>query len=235
MKKYFVVVLMLVVIFISACNSQETTKGESGNLLSYENKDLGISFKYPSTFKVYQADQNSLSIDSGYVDSQHPLAQISIGIRKSSPNKLSLQEIESMINPDLSGILKPLENSYQTKEGRDEIKRQIEYIKTSNPETYKTLYGDKTTEQAAEEQIAEIGKQIQSYKTKKTYKIINKGNYDFVVVDSVDRYYPHYLLSDKGTFIVDHLQQWQGGFVPEQEYTAYKEKFDSIINSIKII
>jgi len=234
MKKYLIVISILIVIFISACKSQETVKGSS-NLLSYDNKDLGISFKYPSTFKVYQADKNSLSVDSGYIDSQYPLAQILIGIRKSSPNRLSLQEIESMINPDLSGILKPLEDLYQTKEDREELRRQIEYTKTSAPENYKVLYGDKTTEQATEAQIAETGKLIKSYKTKRTYKVMNKENYDLVVVDSLDRYYPHYLLSDKGTFIVDHLQQWQGGFIPEQEYNSYKEKFDSVIDSIKII
>ncbi|MBI2655326.1 hypothetical protein HYX06_02785 [Candidatus Woesearchaeota archaeon] len=201
---------------------------------SYENKDLGISFQYPVNFKVYQSDKSSLTIDSSYEDAEHPLASIQIGIKKYSQDRVSLQEIESIVNPDFSGFIKILEAAI-TEEGREELRRQIEFTKRTNPEGYNLAYGDKSIDEALEEQVKTIQEQIKDIKTKRAYKILNKVNYDIIVVDSADKYYPYYLLSDKGTFIVDHLQTWQNGFVPEQEYNSYKEKFDSIVNSIKII
>ena len=234
MRKYCILGSLLILVFISACQTQEPAKGENNDLLSYENKDLGISFQYPINFKIYQSDKNTIVIDSGYEDPEHPLASIQIGIRLNSLNRLNIQEIESIVNPDFSGFIKILEASV-TEEGREELRRQIEFTKNTNPDIYKVTYGDKTIDEATDEYAKFIKKQIQDLQIKRTYNILNKGNYELIVVDSVDKYYPYYLLSDKGTFIVDHLGQWQGGFVPEQEYNSYKEKFDLIIDSLKII
>ena len=231
MNKYFIIglLLMLILVIASCINEQKGSR-----LQLYENKDLGISSQYPINFKVYQSDKDSLTIDSGYESPEHPLASIQIGIKKYSQNRISLQEVESMVNPDFSGFVKILESSI-TEEGREELKRQIEFTKRTNPEGYALVYGEKTADEATEEQVKTIQKQIEDIKTKRAYKILNKGNYELIVVDSVDKYYPHYLLSDKGTFIIDHLQTWRGGFVPKEEYNSYKEKFDLVADSIKII
>jgi len=145
-----------------------------------------------------------------------------------------------MVNP-LSSELKYLE-SLTTNEGREQIKRELEVNKNTHPELYKSFYGDKTVEEATDESIKDVERKIQIWKENKTYQVINKGNYDLITVNSADIYYPHYLLSDKGTFTIDHLQPYGDGtvirgrfMVSEQEYTPYKEKFDSIIDSIKII
>ncbi|MBI1935602.1 hypothetical protein HYS31_04115 [Candidatus Woesearchaeota archaeon] len=173
MKKYYILILISFIIFISACKVQETLQG---NKQKYENKDLGIAFEYPQNFKIYQSDKNTISIDSGYEDTEHPLLQISIGIKKFSPNKESLEKIKSMTQP----------------------------------------FADWT-------------------KSELTYNIQNKGNYDIVIVESSFGYLPYYILSDRGSFVVDHPGPIWKEQLTESLYSDYKMKFDAIIESIKII
>ena len=70
---------------------------------------------------------------------------------------------------------------------------------------------------------------------KKTYKIENKRNYDLVNVENGQSYY---LLSDKGTFIIDNtlkIEFWKPLFEEDGVYQEYGNQFKQIINSIKII
>src|SRR3989344_3335196 len=165
MKKYFIVISILIVIFISACKSQETLK-EDSNLLSYENKDLGISFKHPSNFKVYQGDKDTLRIDTGYKNAQHSAVEAVMGIRRINAVRESIEQIQARINPDLSSlqsVIQSLEQSISP-EGRAELTRQIEYSKKTNPDGYKLIYGDKTTEEATEEHLKTIQTQIEKFR-----------------------------------------------------------------------
>ena len=240
MKKYFIVISILIVIFISACKSQETLK-EDSNLLSYENKDLGISFKHPSNFKVYQGDKDTLRIDTGYKNAQHSAVEAVMGIRRINAVRESIEQIQARINPDLSSlqsVIQSLEQSISP-EGRAELTRQIEYSKKTNPDGYKLIYGDKTTEEATEEHLKTIQTQIEKFREmqtkKKTYKIENKRNYDLVNVENGQSYY---LLSDKGTFIIDNtlkIEFWKPLFEEDGVYQEYGNQFKQIINSIKII
>jgi|SRR3989344_4360637 len=94
MKKYFIVISLLLVIFISACKTQETVKEES-NLLSYENKDLGISFKYPSAFTVSDGIKGAIFILSDYKNTDNP--GVSIGMKIIKAEKPSTeQQIRSL-------------------------------------------------------------------------------------------------------------------------------------------
>ena len=238
MKKYFVVISILVVIFISACKVQETVQG---NQQKYENKDLGISFRYPSNFKVYQGDKDNLRIDSGYKNSQHSAVEAVMSIRRIDAKRESIQEIEAKINPDissLSSVIKSLEQSLSP-EGRAELTRQIEYTKKTNPDRYNLIYGDKTIEEATEDYVKAIQKQIEEFKQmqtkKKAYTAENKGNYDLINVENGKFYY---ILGDKGTFYIGstlEIEFWKPLFEEDGIYQEYKTQFDQIRNSIKII
>jgi len=240
MKKCSVLVSILIMIFISACVAKETMKGEV-NLLSYENKDLGISFKYPSTFKVYQGDKDTLRIDTDYKNTQHSAVEAVMGIRRINAGRESIEQIHARINPDLSGITSIIQSLEQSisPEGRAELTRQIEYVKRTNPDGYKLSYGNKTIEEATEEHVKTIQTQIEKFREmqtkKKTFKVENKGNYDLVNVENGQSYY---LLSDKGTFIIDNtidIEFWKPLFEQDGVYQEYKNQFDQIKNSIKII
>ena len=241
MKRNIIIGLTLILftlIFLISCKTQET---KTSGMLEYKNSDLGISFKYPSNFKVYQGDKDTLRIDSGYKNTQHSAVEAVMGIRRIDTRRESLQEIESRINPDLSSlsdVIKSLEQSIST-EGRAELTRQIEYSKRTNPDGYKLIYGDKTIEEATEEHVKTIQKQIEQFKQmqtkKKTYKVENKGNYDLINVENGQLYY---LLSDKGTFIIDNtlgIEFWKPLFEEDGVYQSYKSKFDEVLNSIQII
>lgn len=241
MKKYFIVISILLVIFISSCKAPETIKKESDNFQFYENKDLGISFKYPSTFKVYQGDKDTLRIDTGYKNAQHSAVEANMGIRRINANRESIEQIQARINPDLSGLTSVIQSLEQSisPEGRAELTRQIEYSKKTNPDGYKLLYEDKTIEEATNEAVKTIQKQIDEFKTmqtkKKTYKVENKGNYDLVNIENGQSYY---LLSDKGTFIIDNtidIKFWKPLFEEDGVYQEYKNQFDQIKDSIKVI
>lgn len=158
-------------LFVSGCATEPAS-----NLLKYENKDLGIAFEYPKDFKIYQADKNTISIDSGYEDSKHQLVQISIGIRKTSNNKESLDTVKTKIS--------------------------------------------------AVQQLIGIEANV---------KVQDKGNYDLVIVDSPSSYFPFYILSEKGTFVVDHPAPIWKEQLPEDLYSDFRTKFDALIESIKII
>ena len=233
MKKYFVVILMLVVIFISACKVQETVQG---NKQKYENKDLGITFEYPSNFKVYQADKDTLRIDSGYKNTEHSAVEAVMGIRRINTNRETSEQIQSRINPDLSSlsdVIKSLESS-TTKEAYDQLVSQIEFSKKSNPELYKAVHGDKTSEEVATEQVESVKKQIVEFRQKQNkknmYTIKNNGNYELVNVENGKNYY---ILSNKGTFIIDNtldISFWKPLFEKDGVYQEYKDYFDQIRN-----
>lgn len=70
---------------------------------------------------------------------------------------------------------------------------------------------------------------------KKTYKIENKGNYDLVNIENGQ---PYYLLSDKGTFIIENtlsIEFWKPLFEEDGVYQVYTNQFDQIKDSIKVI
>ena len=210
-------------------------------MLDYKNIDIGISFTYPSNFKVYQSEQNIIRIDTGYKNQQHSAVEAVMGIRRINTIRETSEQIQSKINPDissLSDVIKSLESS-TTKEAYDQLVSQIEFSKKSNPELYKVVHGDKTPEEIATEQVELVKKQIEEFRHKQNekniYTIQNKGNYDLVYVENGKSYY---ILSDKGTFIVDNtldIPFWKPLFEEGGVYQLYKTKFDAILNSIKIL
>ncbi len=63
---------------------------EDNNLLSYENKDLGISFKYPSSFTVGEGIKGAIFILSDYNNTDNP--GVSFGMTIIKAQKPSTEE-----------------------------------------------------------------------------------------------------------------------------------------------
>ena len=177
MKKYFIVISILIVIFISACKNQETKNANerrADNLLLYENKNLGVSFNYPSSFTIADKLEGAILILSDYDNSNNP--GVSVGMKI--------------------------------------IKAQ----KPSTEEQIRSLY----------EGIAkEVGLPV-------NFKKQNKENYELIEIEFQG--FSYYILSEKGTFIIDDDTDKFKGLLEQQGlYKKYKDQFKGISDSIKII
>ena len=86
----------------------------SVTVLIYENKNLGISFTYPSEFQVYQQDENSLRIESDYNTKGKPYFSIGMNIKRVNSHREKLEKVEkilAIIGEKIIKVLK-LDNYY---------------------------------------------------------------------------------------------------------------------------
>ncbi len=225
-KKLFFV-FIITIILISGCADKEIVKQKESNLLIYENQELGISFEYPTEFKVYQSDENTLSIDSGYKDPVATLMIISMTIKRISPERDSLEQIEARINPE---AVKSMAKEFSEIDPNKMIE-ELNDQKKQNLEGYQLMYGDKIPEEATADYV-DMMKDILKIKE---YELQNKGAYDLIIVENGVKYY---LLSDSGTFYINdvlHVKPWKEKLEEQGLYEEYRGKFDDIMDSIKII
>ncbi len=105
-KGFAKIILVIVVIialgivgyfaFIKQHSQQPIIQNE--NLSTYNSKELGVSFKYPSDLKVYQQDENNVLIKADYKNLEHSLVSIHMGVSKSNSSQLATKEsIDSVL------------------------------------------------------------------------------------------------------------------------------------------
>lgn len=130
MKKTILFGLIVISMFLIGCSGEVSTiekkvdnQQKATDLLEYENKDLGISFKYPSDFKVSLKESfgDYIEIDSGYsinYEGYNTPLYMSIGKKMAvSGERESLEDVKKWVNDMGLSIL-----SIENKEGYDIIK-----------------------------------------------------------------------------------------------------------------
>ncbi|MBL7054467.1 hypothetical protein ISS05_01785 [Candidatus Woesearchaeota archaeon] len=226
MKVKTILVLCAIIIFISGCGDKEVIEQKKTGL-TYENQELGISFQYPSDFKVYQQDEDTLKIDSPYKDPVAILLSISMTVKRISLARDSLDQIEARINPEMLKSMAKEFSEIDSNKMIEELKEQ----KKQNFEAYQLMYGDETPEEAT----ANYMEMMRDISKTKEYEIQNKGDYDLIIVEGGADYY---ILSDGGTFYISDTLQvkpWREKLEGQGLYEEYRSKFDNILDSIKII
>lgn len=99
--KILLPLFIIFVITVTGCKIQEVDE----NILFYENKNMGISFNYPSSFTVYQPSAISLRIESDYRNEQLPIYHdypgsfLIMNIERINSKQEDLEQIENRINP----------------------------------------------------------------------------------------------------------------------------------------
>lgn len=94
-KKIIFFSLGFLIIFIGfKITEANTTK--SITVLNYENKNLGISFDYPSNFEVYQQDKNSLRIESDYQKKGKPYFSVGMNIKRVNSQRENLEKVKKI-------------------------------------------------------------------------------------------------------------------------------------------
>lgn len=88
-----IIVVLVGIVGYFVFSRQSSTSKET--LTTYQNKELGISFKYPSDLKVYQQDENSILIKSDYKNPEHSAIEISINIKRTSFQRETKEQIEA--------------------------------------------------------------------------------------------------------------------------------------------
>ncbi len=172
-----ILVLLIGVVILYGCTKDNSkseevevqkTTSQIIDFETYENNDIGISFDYPSNFKVYQQDEDSLRVESDYKNPESSLMSVGMNIKRINIQRETQEQIESRLSPSGKSILSR------------EIKENFELLKISD-----------------------------------------NG---------------YYILSDKGTFYIgDSTNVYKSTLEQEGLYQDYKNKFNEIRNSIKII
>jgi len=87
-----IIVVLAGIVGYFVFTKQQSSKGA---LATYQNKELGISFKHPSDLKVYQQDENSILIKSDYKNPEHSAIEISMNIKRTSFQRETKEQIEA--------------------------------------------------------------------------------------------------------------------------------------------
>lgn len=152
--------------------------GIQAGYLTYTNKDLGIAFDYPPTYKIYQTDDKTLRVTADYNNPQMPYADIAIKIERRTTTRETTEQVEARFKPNIT---------------------------------------------------AETPVDIRNKLSSQTSSSQNKGNYTLFRVEDglIGKYF--FLQSDKGTFQINLVEA-----AGKIDYQNYENKFNQIIDSIKI-
>ncbi|MDA2937716.1 hypothetical protein MYX75_05570 [Acidobacteria bacterium AH-259-A15] len=111
--------------------------------LTYENKELGISFNYPPNFKIYQPDRDHLRIDSDYKNPRNNIIRLSLNIKKLHPDRQTFEE--SGIRPDPSDFLVTLPEELKNRKYTVQRKENYDLVRVENSRRFHYILSDRGT------------------------------------------------------------------------------------------
>lgn len=130
-----IILILMIVAVLGIIGYLVFTKQNSQQSSTYQSIELGLSFKYPSNFKVYQQDENNLRVESDYKNTERPQDSIGMNIIKINPQR----ETDDRINFRLQGkkiIREETRNGYRILQFESGFENGLEYYILSDKGTF---------------------------------------------------------------------------------------------------